>query len=219
MALLTSITLASLTRLGYKVAISKKWLPAGFYSQLALDHLIKGKLSEASNFNRVALQKKPNHGRALIVRDLISMERDAQYEDVAKQQKYEQEQLCQLFQELDETRKRKKQDNFLLMLQRWLRALLLMLLVSSYIGLYVFWVFLDRPVLAGLLGGLAVTLTVLFVVGGRRLRESNLQREIRLQELDASQLALQQCLKIHQNNIRALKSKVIQLRYQTRTIR
>ena len=147
------------------------------------------------------------------------MERDALIDDVAKQQKYAQEQLLLLFQQWADNKRILKQDRFSLIIQRWAGGFLLLIMISSYVASYLYFLYLHDPVLASILGGLAVTLSVLLLVMNKYIQQKTIQRDIRKQELEASQMAIQKSLDLHQNKIRALKSKSIQLRYQTRTIR
>jgi hypothetical protein len=73
---LTTLVLAA-TRLVYHLAEKRRWLPGGAYHRLSVDRLKSGDLDEAERLNRLALQRKPTHGKALVVRDLIAMRRDA----------------------------------------------------------------------------------------------------------------------------------------------
>ena len=77
MALLSSIVVVAATKLGLKVAGKRKWLPKSIYHQLALEKMRHGELVDALRLNEIALQKKSDYEKALILRDLISMRRDA----------------------------------------------------------------------------------------------------------------------------------------------
>jgi len=73
---LTSLVLAC-SRLAYRLAEQKRWLPGGAYHRMSVERLRNGDLDEADRLNRLALERKPEHGKALVVRDLIAMRRDA----------------------------------------------------------------------------------------------------------------------------------------------
>jgi len=73
---LTTLAL-TVSRLAYRLAEKKRWLPGGAYHRLSVDSLKTGDLDEAERLNRLALERKPRHGKALVVRDLIAMRRDA----------------------------------------------------------------------------------------------------------------------------------------------
>ncbi len=80
---LTTLALTA-TRLAYHLAEKKRWLPGGAYHRLSVDRLKAGDLDEAERLNRLALQRKPKHHRALVVRDLIAMRRDATTAEIQK---------------------------------------------------------------------------------------------------------------------------------------
>ncbi len=73
---LTTLALTA-TRLAYHLAEKKRWLPGGAYHRLSMARLKSGDLDEAERLNGLALQRKPTHGKALVMRDLIAMRRDA----------------------------------------------------------------------------------------------------------------------------------------------
>ena len=77
MAFLSSLAVVAATKIGFKVAEKQKWLPARVYHQLAIDKLRSGKLKDAARANAIALKKKPDYEKAMVVRDLIAMRRDA----------------------------------------------------------------------------------------------------------------------------------------------
>lgn len=81
---LTTLVLAA-TRLAYRMAEKKRWLPGGAYHRLSVDSLKTGDLDEAERLNRLALERKPRHGKALVVRDLIAMRRDASTAELRRQ--------------------------------------------------------------------------------------------------------------------------------------
>lgn len=80
---LTTIALTA-TRLAYHLAEKKRWLPGGAYHRLSVDRLKAGDLDEAERLNRLALQRKPRHEKAQVVRDLIAMRRDATTAEIQK---------------------------------------------------------------------------------------------------------------------------------------
>jgi len=81
---ISSILTAGLLKIGYKVAENKKWLPKGIYHRLSLKKIKEGDLKQAIYFNSVAIKKHPEYENALIVRDIISMQQDAQTDQIKK---------------------------------------------------------------------------------------------------------------------------------------
>jgi hypothetical protein len=73
---LTSLAVA-VSRLAYRLAEKRRWLPGGAYHRMSVDRLKAGDLEEAERLNRLALARAPGHGKAQVVRDLIAMRRDA----------------------------------------------------------------------------------------------------------------------------------------------
>jgi hypothetical protein len=89
---LTTIALA-VTRLAYRLAEKKRWLPGGAFHRMSVDQLKAGDLDEAERLNRLALERKPQHNKALVVRDLIAMRRDASTAELRKKLDEEQERI------------------------------------------------------------------------------------------------------------------------------
>lgn len=89
---LTTLALAT-TRLAYRLAEKKRWLPGGAYHRLSLDQLKSGDLDEAERLNRLALERNPGHSKAQVVRDLIAMRRDASTAELQHKIDEEQQQI------------------------------------------------------------------------------------------------------------------------------
>jgi len=74
---ISSILTAGLIKLGYKFAENKKWLPKSIYHRLSVKKLKEGDLKQADYFNSIAIAKHPDYENALIMRDIIAMQKDA----------------------------------------------------------------------------------------------------------------------------------------------
>ena len=66
-----------LSKLGLKVAEKKKWLPSGYYHKKSVQQLKEGNLEKAIGYNSIAIDKNPDSEKALIMRDLISMQQES----------------------------------------------------------------------------------------------------------------------------------------------
>jgi hypothetical protein len=64
------------------VAEKQKWLPKFFYHRLSMEKLKQGDLEGAELYNAIAINKGPAYEKALIMRDLIAMNRDAQADEL-----------------------------------------------------------------------------------------------------------------------------------------
>ncbi|NOY59911.1 MAG: hypothetical protein GXO75_13425, partial [Calditrichaeota bacterium] len=89
-------SLLAVSKIGVKIAEKKKWMPAGYYHRLSLQKLKQGDLGSAEKFNTIAINKSPDDEGALVVRDLISMRRDADARDIMNRIVAEEEQIIQL---------------------------------------------------------------------------------------------------------------------------
>jgi len=81
---LTSLVLL-VSRLTWRLAEKKRWLPGGAFHRRSMEHLRSGDLDAAERLNRLALERKPRHDKAQVVRDLIAMRRDAVTADLQRQ--------------------------------------------------------------------------------------------------------------------------------------
>jgi hypothetical protein len=95
---LTSLAV-TVTRLAYRLAERKRWLPGGAFHRRSMDSLRSGDLDEAERLNRLALERKPRHDKAQVVRDLIAMRRDAVTGDLHRRLDAETDRIRKLEQE------------------------------------------------------------------------------------------------------------------------
>ena len=77
-----SVIVVALAKTGLYVAKKQKWLPKNFYHRLSLDSLRQGDFEAAVKYNSLARQKDPDYEKALIVYDLLRMNRDAHLEEI-----------------------------------------------------------------------------------------------------------------------------------------
>ncbi len=107
---ISSILTAGFIRAGYKIAENRKWLPKSIYHRLSMKKIKEGDLKQAHYFNSVAIKKHPGYENALIVRDIISMHRDAQSDRIKKMITAEEDQIQTLLRlKIENEKKIKKQ--------------------------------------------------------------------------------------------------------------
>lgn len=82
LSVLSTLSVLVLSKIGYKVAEKQRWLPKFFYHRLSMEKLKHGDLEGAELYNAIAMDKGPDYDKALIMRDLIAMNRDAQADEL-----------------------------------------------------------------------------------------------------------------------------------------
>ena len=216
MALLSSLAFIAVTKLGLKVAEKKKWLPAGVYHQLTMEKLRQGDLRQAIRLNEIALQKDPDLEKALVVKDLIAMRRDALLHHVLKDLEQEknaireiQSKSLSISRELGRLRTVERMNKF----APWV---FLFLNIFTYLSSYLLIVLWNRFISGSLLGGFAVICTMFIYMLFRRMFDQNIQINLRRQELFAAQKSMAHELEIRTRQLRRLQSKLSETRHQLR---
>jgi hypothetical protein len=97
---ISSIIAAGALKLGYRLAEQKKWLPGIVYHKASLRELKNGDLRKAEFFNSIALNKKPEFNNALVVREVIAMQKDARIAQLKKLLAREEERIAGLLNSL-----------------------------------------------------------------------------------------------------------------------
>ena len=129
----STIAFLAASKVGLKIAESKKWLPKFVYHKRAMDYLKRGDLKKARHYNSIALEKNAHFDRALVVRDLIHMNLDAKTDALRKKIKEEKEHISGLKnrQKLYKTRLRLAHNKI-----KWQKGAGLLLFVPFVAGLF-----------------------------------------------------------------------------------
>ena len=219
MALFSSIAFFTATRLGYKLAEKKKWLPKTVYNHLALDKLKQGDIQAAARFNRVVLQKHPDDEQALVVKDLILMHRDTKFYNLKKHIAGVEEELRRLKTELIENQRTIRRNG---VQKRWLLFLswlLLLLNVALYFVSFFVATHFERPIVGGILGACSVLGTLFLVRLVKRHHDQSIMFDLNTQELEASLKSIQRQIEIREKTLRELKSQFTEFKYHYREIK
>lgn len=184
-SLLSSVALYTVTKFGFSFAVKQKWLPESVYNQLALQKLKDGHYSEAARFNELALKKKPQSNKALVLRDLILMKKDAQAQQYYEKICIERGRVLELYQQIELYKKKLKILKFKKILHRLFFWSLLMIITAIFFASYYTMSHINLPVLGGLLGGIGVVFTIITVTIARYNQDSEIHQSIYKQELEA----------------------------------
>lgn len=219
MALFSSLAFYTATRLGYKLAEKKKWLPKRIYNHLALDKLKQGDIQTASRFNRIVLEKHPDDEQAQVVKDLILMHRDAEFYHLTKNIAAAEEGLLRLKSErIDISRTIRHNDRA----KRWIMVLswtCLLLNIFLYLASFFMATHYQRPIMGAVLGAVSVVVTLLVVRLVKRHHEKSISLDLHTQELQAATKSIQRDIDIREKHVRELKSQLTEFKYQYRDIK
>ena len=91
--------------MGIKLAERYQWLPKDLYHRKSLDKLKEGDLKQAAEYNRIALQKKPDFEKALVLKDIIAMKRDISLNRLDQKIQYHENILIALMQRQEKIEK------------------------------------------------------------------------------------------------------------------
>jgi len=134
---ISSILTAGLLKIGYKIAENKKWLPKSIYHRLSLKKIKEGDLKQAVYFNSVAIKKNPDYENALIVRDIISMQKDAQSDRIKKLITAEEDNIHTLIRLKNENKKKIKKQRIKNKISKILYLILFAaVMCGSYFGIF-----------------------------------------------------------------------------------
>ncbi|MBN1479729.1 hypothetical protein EH223_17615 [candidate division KSB1 bacterium] len=216
MSFLSSIAVVVATRLGYKIAEKKKWLPSSVYHQLTLAKLRDGNLRDAIRLNHIALQKKPNYEKALIVQDVIAMQRDALFSRLThdiNQETVAIQDIAIVNRVLSRQLFRAK---IVAHFNKFLPWILLFFNIFLYLLAYFFFVVGSDAVAGSLLSAGAIGCTVLIVALFRFMNDLQIRNSLQQKELSTAQRSKAQELNLHKRRLRELQSQLTQTRYQLR---
>ncbi|HPG39804.1 MAG TPA: hypothetical protein PLP19_13650 [bacterium] len=179
--MVTSALTAGALKLGYKLAEHKKWLPGVFYYKAALRELKNGDLRKAELYNSIALQKRPEFKNAQVVRELISMHKDARIEHIKKQISVEDAAISALRNRIAQTRKRLARST---QVGKWLTLAMPVLYLLICGGIFVA---LFRNIGSSGMGYLAalvcvILLIALFIIDRTALEKVRISRSVAQQE-------------------------------------
>ncbi|MBN1466449.1 hypothetical protein JXA02_11845 [candidate division KSB1 bacterium] len=216
MTFLSSLAVIAATRLGFKLAEKKKWLPKSVYHQLAVDKLRQDDLAGAIRLNEIALEKDPQHEKAQIIKDLIAMRRDAILSRLLTETGREKEsirelQINSLFiaRQLDRLNRNQS-------MQKILSWVFLFGNLFTYLASYLILQRQGHSNAGFVVGGVAVICTLLIYFLFRRMSERDLQRGIKKQELVTAQRSTSRELEMRARRLRQLQSKLSETRHQLR---
>ncbi|MBN2411995.1 hypothetical protein JXQ31_09915 [candidate division KSB1 bacterium] len=134
---ISSILTAGLIRIGYKIAENRKWLPKSIYHRLSVKKIKEGDLKQAHFFNSVAIKKHPDYENALIMRDIISMRKDAQSDRIKRMITTEEDNIQTLLSLKNENEKLLKKQQSKNSISRILNIFIFFLVMCcSYIGIF-----------------------------------------------------------------------------------
>ena len=216
MAFLSSLAVIVATKLGFKLAERKKWLPASVYHQLAVNKLRQGDLQATIHLNEITLKKNPRHEKAQVVKDLIAMQRDALLRhlmaDIEQEKEFIRElQLANLSvsRQLNHLQKS-------CYLNKFIPWMFLFANFFVYFSSYVLIQNRHKQIIGSLVGGVAIIGTLLIYILFRQMGEHNIQSSIKKQELATKQRSMSQELQMRTRRLRRLQSKLSETRHQLR---
>ena len=216
MTFFSSLAVMAATRLGYKVAERKKWLPSSLYHQLALDKLRDGDLQQAARLNQIALQKKPNYEKALIVKDLIAMRRDALLNNLLQQINSEKTAIGEIDHQNKAVSRQYRRVRFIAGFLKFSPWMFLFINIFTYLLAYFFLTTGQRLILGTTLGGFAVVCTILVFVFFRTVSDQEVQARLKLDDLLAARKSMRSELGMRERRLRSLQSKLSETRYKLR---
>ena len=214
MAFLSSVAIIAATKLGFKLAEKKKWLPAGLYHQLTLEKLKQGDLQNAVRLNEITLEKKPDHEKAQIVQDLIAMRRDTLLSQILQNIKLEKSAIRDIHEESRRISRRLYRLKTTEYLSKFAPWVFLFVNIFTYLFSYVLIVVYNNQIAGSLLGGFAVVCSLLLFFHFRRFNEVNIQCGLQAQELTSAQKSMAKELVIRNRRLRQLQSQLSRTRYQ-----
>lgn len=214
MALLSSLAVVTASRLGFKLAEKKKWLPSSVFHQLSVEKLRSGDLQEAIHLNAIALQKKPDYEKALVVKDLLAMRRDAMLADLLSQIKVESAAIQTLDKSMASVSRQLGRFKMTVLLNKIVPWLFLFVNIFIYLLSYLFLTIWQQPLYGSVLGGLAVVTSILAYFFFQFMSDRDIQTRLKKNELETAQKSMVQELAIRNKRLRALHSKLSQTRYQ-----
>lgn len=218
MSFLSSIAVVAATRLGYKLAEKKKWLPTSLYHHLTLIRLRDGNLRDAHRFNQIVLHRKPHYEKALIVQDVISMQRDALLAQLIQDISHENTSIREIV-AADKTISRQLDRlKFFAHVFKFLPWIFLFFNIFLYLSAYYVLIISKKSLAGGLLSAGAGGCTVLILLFFRSISELHIQNSIKQKELSTAQKSRVQELNIHQHRLRELQSQLSQTRHYLRTL-
>lgn len=216
MAFLSSLAIIAATRLGFKLAEKKKWLPKGVYHQLAVNKLRQDDLPGAIRLNQIALEKDPQHEKAQIVQDLIAMRRDAILTGLLTDIAREKESIRDLQTSSLSIARQHGRLNRNRRAQKFIAWVFLFGNFFTYLLSYLILQRSDHQNVGLLVGGAAVSCTLLIYFLFRRMSEGDIQTGIQKQELITTQRSTSRELEMRTRRLRQLQSKLSETRHQLR---
>lgn len=214
MAILGSLAVMTATRLGFKLAEKKKWLPSSVYHQLAMEKLRAGELQDAVRLNNIALQKKPDYEKALIVKDLLAMRRDALVADLIRQITQEQAAIQSIEKTTISISRQLSRFKMRVTLIKIIPWLFLFVNIFIYLLSYFYLTMWHNPMIGSVLGGAAIVSSILVYFLFQAMTERDIQASLKRDEMRTAKHSMSRELVIRQNRLRMLQSKLSQTRYQ-----
>ncbi len=214
MAIFSSLAVMTATRLGFKLAEKKKWLPPSVYHQLALEKLRSGDLQSAIRFNAIALQKKPDYDKALVVKDLLAMRRDALVAALLAQINQEQAAIKTIEKNVAAVVRQLGRLNLQIYLNKIIPWLFLFVNIFNYLLSYLFLTQWQRPMVGSVLGGLAIVVSIILFFLFKVMNDRDIYSSLKKNELKTSQKSMTRERAIHEKRLRAAQSQLSQTRYQ-----
>lgn len=213
MTFLSSLGLRVAARLAYKLVEKQQWLPKSVYHQMALDKLRHGELGDAKRFNDIALRKKPDYEKALVMHDVLAMRRDAMLAYLRRDIQQEEQAIANLAAEQQVLRRTLSRHNF------WRAGLQILpwLFAASTLAVFfgAFWFFRQRHdlLLGGLAGGLGVALTFLTLQIFLLYRDNKLNRALQQRETTAALAAQEREFNLRARRLRRLQNELAQAQH------
>ncbi len=179
-----------------------------------MEKLRAGELQAAVRFNRIALQKNPHHEKALIVKDVLAMRRDALLMDLMQHIEQERAAMHKIEKTLTFISRQLSHFKSRILVFKISAWLFLFVNIFIYLSSYFYLTVRHNPIIGSVLGGLAVVSSVVVYFLFQFMRDRDIQSILKKNELMSAQKSMTQELAMRKKRLRTLHSQLSQTRYQ-----
>jgi len=210
---LSSVALYTLGKIGFKIAEKRQWLPGIVYHKISIRKLREGNLSEAEQYNSIAMRKNPSRDDVLLVHDIVSMQRDAQTAILKRRIGEELQKMKDL---------RRRQRSYYGEIQKLAktdkkRYLLPGLITLTLINLSIYFFLFDRLSFLELLSGYAGLFVILsFIVLDRFITENEgVLNQVKSRELQAAISAMEREITVRRKSLSEYQNQLNSILIET----
>ena len=195
-----------LSKLGLKVAEKKKWLPSGYYHKKSVHQLKDGNLEKAMDYNSIAIDKNPESEKALIMRDLISMQQESKAMKLQREIESTQERIQHNQAEITANKKLYKKEQQKYFLTHSLTFILFLPLLISAVLFLFFKV--NSPLFSWfMISVCAINLIGFMIISRTILEDKRIDRSLKKSEFELMQKTLNQRLEENGISLQRLQIK------------